>query len=623
MNPQRTPRNPRGTPGNPRGRPDNPRGTPGNPRGAPGLLGRILLQTGAIDRGALTRALREQRQTGERLGTTLVRMKACGEEEVAEALARQINLPYVPPPLKVGKDALTRVGESLARSKTVLPLLVEDRVLRLAMADPLDLATADDVQFRTGLRVDPVVASPSAISEALDRALGGGLRVFVAALPGEEARAGRDHARGEARAPAVQLVDRVLGEAVAVGASDVHLERYGGELRVRLRVDGVLGHAVKLPRWSREAVLSRVKILAGMDISVKQRPQDGGFTYDRDGRHFRVRVSTIPVDHGEKAVLRILDPGRAPADLEGVGLAEEDLAAVRGMLARRQGVILAAGPTGSGKSTTLFGALGELDRKRQNVVTLEDPIEYRLDGVNQVQVRPKTGLTFPVALRAVLRQDPDVVMVGEIRDRETAEIAMAAAVTGHLVLSSIHTIDAPGAIARLLNMGVPAYLVAGGLSGVIAQRLVRRACPACRGTGRACDRCEGGFRGRIGIFQVLVMSDRLRDEAGAGASTSALRELAVAAGMGSMAGDARRKLAEGLTTPHEVGRVIGGRSAARLACEGCGEELPPTCLGCPWCGAPRVPTCACGRELKSAWRFCPDCLRPATPADGASAPPAP
>lgn len=601
----------------------NPQSTPGNPRSTPKLLGRILLDTGAIARGALTRALHEQRQTGERLGTTLVRMKACGEEEVAQALARQLNLPYVPPPLEAGEDALPRVGESLARSKTVLPLLVEERVLRLAMGDPLDLATADDVQFRTGLRVEPVVASRSAISEALDRALGGGLQVFVAALPGEASREGRGYVRGEAQAPAVQLVDRVLSEAVAVGASDVHLERHGEQLRVRLRVDGVLRHAVKLPKWSREAVLSRVKILGGMDISVKQRPQDGGFTYDREGRHFRVRVSTIPVDQGEKAVLRILDPGRAPTDLEEVGLGEEDLAAVRGMLARRQGVILAAGPTGSGKSTTLFGALGELDRKRQNVVTLEDPIEYRLDGVNQVQVRPKAGLTFPVALRAVLRQDPDVVMVGEIRDRETAEIAMAAAVTGHLVLSSIHTIDAPGAIARLLNMGVPAYLVAGGLSGVIAQRLVRRACPACRGTGRACDQCQGGFRGRIGIFQVLVMTDRLRDEVGAGASTSALRELALAAGMGSMAGDARRKLAEGLTTPHEVGRVIGGAATTRLACAECGEELPPGCLGCPWCGAPRVPTCACGRELKGAWRFCPDCLRPATHASGASAPPAP
>ena len=592
-----------------------------NKRGTPKLLGQLLLDNGTIARGALARALEEQQQTGERLGMTLVRLKACGEEDVARALARQLNLPYARPPLEAAEDALSQVGEGLARRHGLLPLSLGERTLRLAMADPLDLATADDVQFRTGLGVEPVVASRTAIGEALDRALGGGLQVFVAALPGEEGRARRGYGRGEARAaPAVQLVDRILAEAVAVGASDVHLERNGEQLQVRLRVDGVLRGAVELPEWSREAVLSRVKILGGLDISVKQRPQDGGFTYDREERHYRVRVSTIPVDQGEKAVLRILDPGRAPADLEGVGLREEDLAAVRGMLARRQGVVLATGPTGSGKSTTLFGALGELDRRRQNIVTLEDPIEYRVDGVNQVQVRPKAGLTFPVALRAVLRQDPDVVMVGEIRDRETAEIAMAAAVTGHLVLSSLHTIDAPGAIARLLNMGVPAYLVAGGLSGVIAQRLVRRACPACRGTGRACDQCEDGFRGRIGIFQVLVMTDGLRDEVIAGASTSALRELAIAAGMGSMAAHARRQLAAGLTTPHEVGRVIGGGAAAGPSCTGCGQELPPDCPACPYCGTPQWAACVCGREIKREWRFCPDCLRPVSAVPDSSVP---
>ena len=585
-----------------------------NTRGAPRLLGRLLLEAGTITRGDLTRGLDAQRQTGDRLGTTLVRMEACGEEDVAQALARQLGLPYAPPPLQPLKEALPRVGEELARAHSLLPLAMGTRSLRLAMADPLDLATADDVQFRTGLRVEPVVASRAAITEALERTLGDGLQVFVAALPGEEGRrTGRRGSRGgrTEAAPVVQLVDRILAEAVAVGASDVHLERHGEDLRVRLRVDGVLRDAVRLPGWSREAVLSRVKILGGMDIAVKQRPQDGGFTYSRERKHFRVRVSTIPVGEGEKAVLRILDPGRAPSNLDSVGLGEEDLAAVRRLLAMRQGVILAAGPTGSGKSTTLFGALGELDRTRQNIVTLEDPIEYRLDGVNQVQVRPKAGLTFPIALRAVLRQDPDVVMVGEIRDRETAEIAMAAAVTGHLVLSSIHTIDAPGAITRLLNMGVPAFLVAGGLSGVIAQRLVRRSCRACQGEGDGCDQCDEGFSGRTGIFQVLGMTERLRDEVIAGASASALRELAVAAGMGSMGEDARRKLAEGLTTPQEVGRVVGREAVTGFSCAACDEELPSTCLGCPYCGAPRTLACACGRELERVWRFCPDCLRPA------------
>jgi type II secretory ATPase GspE/PulE/Tfp pilus assembly ATPase PilB-like protein len=244
------------------------------------------------------------------------------------------------------------------------------------------------------------------------------------------------------------------------------------------------------------------------------------------------------------------------------------------------------------------------------VVTLEDPIEWRVPGVSQVQVRPRAGLTFPVALRAVLRQDPDVLMVGEIRDRETAEIAMAAAVTGHLVLSTIHTVDAPGAITRLLNMGVPPYLVAGGLAGVIAQRLVRRVCSACRGRSAAgCGRCTDGYHGRTGVFQVLVMTDALRDEVVRGGTTGRIRRLAVDAGMGAIAEDARRQVAEGVTTPHEVGRVLQTEPGAATPCRACARACPADAAGCPWCGLARTRACACGVPLESAWRFCPACLR--------------
>jgi type II secretory ATPase GspE/PulE/Tfp pilus assembly ATPase PilB-like protein len=275
-----------------------------------------------------------------------------------------------------------------------------------------------------------------------------------------------------------------------------------------------------------------------------------------------------------------------------------------------QGVILAAGPTGSGKSSTLFGALAELDRDGRNLVTLEDPVEYRLPGANQVQVNPKAGLTFPAALRSVLRQDPDIIMVGEIRDRETAEIAMAAAVTGHLVLSTIHTVDAPGAITRLLNMGVPPYLLAGGLAGVVAQRLVRRLCPRCGGRkGTGCADCPDGYRGRTGIFQVLAMTDALRESVVSGASLGILRQLASQGGMLSLKEDALRKVAEGITSPHEVGRVIQGDSGVSVPCVGCGGEVPTGSLGCPWCGLRRGKTCPCGARLRSRWRFCPSCLR--------------
>jgi len=283
---------------------------------------------------------------------------------------------------------------------------------------------------------------------------------------------------------------------------------------------------------------------------------------------------------------------------------------VRALLDAGQGAILAAGPTGSGKSTTLFAALSEVDREHRNVVTLEDPVEYRLPGANQIQVDPRAGLGFAAALRAVLRQDPDVVMVGEIRDRETAEIAMAAAVTGHLVLSTIHTTDAPGAMTRLLNMGVPPYLVAGGLSGVVAQRLIRRACRSCR--GRGCRECDEGHRGRAGVFQVLAVSDALRDEVTREASTARLRRLAREGGMRTLADDARRSLAEGTTSPHEILRVLHTDPGASVPCKACGHDVPTGALACPACGRVRAKICACGSTLERGWRFCPWCVRPAT-----------
>jgi general secretion pathway protein E len=347
-----------------------------------------------------------------------------------------------------------------------------------------------------------------------------------------------------------------------------------------------------------------------MDISVKRRPQDGGFSLKRGEADLNLRVSTLPVKGGEKAVIRILDPGKAPLSLDGLGLSEKDLRLLRSLMQGGQGVVLAAGPTGSGKSSTLFAALGEMDREGQNLVTLEDPVEYRLPGANQVQVNPKAGLTFPAALRSVLRQDPDIIMVGEIRDRETAEIAMAAAVTGHLVLSTVHTVDAPGAITRLLNMGVPPFLLAGGLAGVVAQRLVRCLCPSCGGKmAEGCGECPDGYRGRTGIFQVLSMTDGLREAVANHASLGTLRRLATESGMASLKDDARRKVAERITSPHEVGRVIHGDGGAAIPCSSCGGDVPLGSQGCPWCGVPRLRTCACGDPLRSGWRFCPSCLR--------------
>lgn len=576
------------------------------------ILGQLLLDDGAVSADVLTEALDAQRSQGVRIGEMLVQRGAVEAEAVARALARQLGLPYAAPPLDAEVEVVELVRPELARRRCVLPLRKAPRTIVVAMADPLDLGAVDDLQFQTGRRVDVEVATPAAVTDALDRFYGGALEGLVASLPAElrdrATEAAEELERATRSAPVVRLVDRLLREAVDEGASDIHVEETGGDVRVRYRVDGMMRRALEIPAAARQAVLSRLKVMAGMDISVRRRAQDGRIAFTHASRALTLRVSTLPVNGGEKAVVRILDSEGAPASLDQLGFSAAELVRLRRMLTAREGVVLAAGPTGSGKSTTLFAALSEIDRDRQNVVTLEDPVEYRLPGANQVQVDRRAGLGFADALRAVLRQDPDVVMVGEIRDRETAEIAMAAAVTGHLVLSTIHTTDAPGAVTRLLDMGVPPFLVAGGLTGVIAQRLVRRVCRHC--SGRGCAECDEGYRGRTGVFQVLTVTDALRDEITGAASTARLRALAREAGMGRLGDDARRAVAEGLTTPHEIVRVIHADPGASLPCPSCDAEVPIGAAACPSCGRHRKRSCVCGAPLERGWRFCPRCVRP-------------
>ncbi len=559
------------------------------------ILGALLLERGHLNQAALEEALARQRSTGERLGEALLQLKLVDEEALYETLAFQLDLPYRGPPLRPAPDAIRRIRPAFARRRGVLPLEAEDREVQVALSDPLDLETLDDLQFQCGGRVRVVVTPPSAIREALSQ---------LDAAPKASAR--------QAGSPVPRLVDRLIRKAADRGASDLHLEPAGTGVQVRERVDGILRSVPVSGETSGSALLSRIKVLGGMDIAVKLRPQDGGFTIEHQGRTLGIRVSTLPVEEGEKAVLRILNSDQAPTCLEDLGMVGDPLARLRRIL-KGGGVVLTAGPTGSGKSSTLSAAISELDRDELNVVTLEDPVEYRLSGVSQVQVHPRAGLTFPTALRAVLRQDPDVVMVGEIRDRETAEIAMAAAVTGHLVLSTIHTIDAPSGITRLLHMGVPPYLVAGGLAGIVAQRLVRRTCMACGGRPVGCERCPDGYLGRTGIFQVLLVTEGLREEIVRGGSTSVLRRRARMAGMGSMVDDARRKVAEGVTSPHEVARVLREEPGEALPCRRCDQAVPPEALGCPHCGHPTIRICRCGERLRRGWRFCPACRRPAPP----------
>ena len=579
------------------------------------LLGQLMLDSGAISPGVLRDASEEHRRSGRRLGEILLRKGVVDELQVARALAAQLDLPFVAPPFRPEPRALARIEAGLARRKSILPLSLEGRRLTVAMANALDTDTLDDLRFQSGCHVEPVVALASEVDRAVLQAYGGELPELLDSLdhPGLPEREGGLQVLEQeaAAAPIIKIVDHLLSSAMDSRASDIHIETTGTGSRVRLRVDGVLATAIELPPGTHQAVISRIKIMAGLDISVRRRPQDGGFTVERRNTELTVRVSTIPTQGGEKAVLRLLDPGDAPRDLASLGLSSHDLERLRHLLERRQGVLLAAGPTGSGKTTTLSGAVAELAAEKINIVTLEDPVEYRFPGVAQMEIDRKAGVGFPTGLRAILRQDPDVILVGEVRDRETAEIAMSAAVTGHLVLTTIHTVDAPGAIVRLLEMGVPPFLVAGGLSGVVAQRLVRRLCSRCDGRGGTdCPVCRAGYRGRSGVFEVLVVDDEIRTAVTSGASITSLRTLARRNGMRSMGLDAMRQVAESVTTPHEAGRIIALTRGAGVQCAKCDAAMPPAATGCPMCGRPRRNNCPCGEPLDRRWRYCPACQRP-------------
>jgi len=501
-----------------------------------------------------------------------------------------------------------------ARAHRVVPLSVDARTLTVATARPLD-PSLDELGFRVGRRVRLLVASDAAIDEGLEAFCGNEIS-RLATILGErtdlvDIEDSATLERAARAAPLVRLVDEIIRESARARASDIHVEPGRAAVTVRIRVDGILRRAWSLPLAVRTALVSRLKVMAGMDISVRRRPQDGSLRLRVLDRELALRVSTLPSGGSEKAVIRILDSERAPLDLRELGLSSEDAGRLRDVVAAGRGVILATGPTGSGKSSTLHALLHALDREGRNVVTLEDPVEYRLPGVTQVQVDPRSGLTFPAALRAVLRQDPDTVMVGEIRDAETARIAMAAAVTGHLVLSTLHTTDAPGALTRLVQMGVPAYLVAGGVSAIVAQRLARRTCSHCRGA--ACPRCDGGLRGRTGVFQLLVVDDALRDAVVDGASTPTLRRLAREGGMRSLSEDARRQVAERRTTPHEIVSITRGDPSAGRPCSNCAGGVPTDAAGCPWCGLATVSRCRCGRRLEPGWKWCPECRAPKSP----------
>ncbi|CAA7621431.1 GspE/PulE family protein [Magnetospirillum sp. UT-4] len=538
-------------------------------------LARLLIETGCLDAARLERAMLLATESGEPLPLVLARLGLVPEPETARLLARLHRLelartwpeaPVVPLPAR------------FLREVRAVPVGEDGDVLLVAVADPADDYPVAAIAHATGRPVVSLVATPTDIEAAIERLYGGTAPVQAAdaAAEIEDVARLKDLA---AEAPVIRLVNALIARAVDQRASDIHIEPTESEPVVRLRVDGVLRPAEAPPRRLLAAVVSRIKIMARLDIAERRLPQDGRTRLSVRGRDVDLRVSTLPAIHGESVVLRILDRSAVALDLAALGLAGEPLAAWRALLARPNSIALVTGPTGSGKTTTLYASLSELDRSEAKVVTVEDPVEYHLAGITQIQVQPRIGLDFAAVLRGVLRHDPDVVMIGEIRDLETAEIAVQAALTGHLVLSTLHTSSAAGTIARLLDMGVPEYLIASALSGIAAQRLVRTLCPACRQPYEpapelaarlglewpvrlwrpvGCDECGGsGYRGRTTVIEVLTLTEPLRRLVLARTDAAALARAAAAEGMRPILEDGLAKALAGVTSLAEVLRLTG------------------------------------------------------------------
>ena len=570
-----------------------------------GKLGEILIKENLITTDQLKQALDHQKANGGRLGNSLVKLGFLSDDEVTAVLSRQygvpsINLAY----FDIDANVIKLIPMETALKYQVLPLSRVGSSLTLAMVDPTNVFAMDDIKFMTGFNIEPVVASEATITEAIRKHYGTiedqerkkELEELVGFIDegqteSVELEAEEDGSLNLAQlekaaeeAPVIRLVNYILTDAVKRGASDIHLEPYEKEYRVRYRIDGLLQSIMNPPTKLRDAIISRVKIMARLDISEKRLPQDGRIMIKmmKDGKKKALdfRVSVLPTLHGEKIVLRLLDKENLRLDMTTLGLESESLAKLQTAIFKPYGMVLVTGPTGSGKTNTLYSSISQLNKPDTNILTAEDPVEFMLPGINQVQMKEQIGLNFAAALRSFLRQDPNIILVGEIRDFETAEIAIKAALTGHLVLSTLHTNDAPSTISRLMNMGIEPFLVATSVNLICAQRLVRKVCPECKAQedlspqvlidagftpeearkvkvykGQGCPTCGNrGYKGRIGLYEVLEVTDELRELILVGASALELRKKAIEQGMIPLRRSGLIKIAAGITTLEEVFR---------------------------------------------------------------------
>src|SRR6266498_3807777 len=566
-------------------------------------LGDLLVREGLIDNDQLARALQEQKGSNDKLGSILVKLNFVTEEKLIAFLSRQYGIQSITlSQLDIDPEVLKLVPEQIARKYEVLPVKRQGNQLTLAMGDPTNVFALDDVGFMTNLQVVPVVASQVAIRQAIDRSYdskGGGIADIVSEMEGaaadvelvegdEEAAASKvdvfELKESADEAPVVRLINMILVDAIRRGSSDIHLEPYEKVFRVRFRVDGVLHEIMTPPKRLEAALTSRVKIMSSLDIAERRLPQDGRIKLRFNQREIDFRVSTLPTIFGEKTVMRILDKDSLQLDLTMLGFDPWSLEQFTKAIHSPYGMILITGPTGSGKTTTLYSAIHTINSPDINIMTVEDPVEYNLKGVNQVQVNDEIGRSFAGALRAFLRQDPDVILVGETRDLETAQIGIRAALTGHMVLTTVHTNDCPSTVARLLDMGIPPFLVSSALLLILAQRLGRRVCSDCKEPyeadeesltpygyvpeglgkitlyrGKGCQTCSfTGMKGRVAIYEVMPVPQEIRDLILRNAHTAEIREVAQSQGMRSLRQNGLRKVLEGVTTVDEVLRVTMG-----------------------------------------------------------------
>jgi len=550
----------------------------------------MLIAEGLLNQDQLDRALKEQKRLGGRLGSVLRSLKYVTEEDIIRVLGRQMGIPHMAlSSIIIDPDVIELVPELAARRHQVLPLFKKAGALTLAMADPLNVFAIDDIQQATGCRISPVVVTEEELLRAIDRYYGGpgvpqgALRETELRPLEKTSESPADSAVPAEDSPVIKFVNTLIAQAVKEGASDIHVEPEGETIRIRYRVDGLLRDVMTVPKALQAGIASRIKVMADLDIAERRVPQDGRVEVDVAGKPIDIRLSTLPSILGEKIVMRLLDKGSVLLGLKELGFSEATLPRFERLAQRPYGLILVTGATGSGKTTTLYSLLQSINTPEKNIVTIEDPVEYQLKRITQVQVNPKAGITFANGLRSILRQDPDVVMVGEIRDRETATIAIQAALTGHLVMSTLHTNDAAGAVARLVDMGAEPFLIASALTAVVAQKLVRKICQKCKtaylpprelieelglaspssetdqvswAKGTGCKACRAsGYTGRIGIYELLPIDDAVRALVISRSSSSEIRKLAHAAGNRSLRIEGLAKVFEGITTLEEILRV--------------------------------------------------------------------